>query len=49
MCIGTGRLGVLAAGMLSEWLGPASAVLIMAGFGRAGLGLVWTRLLRGRA
>jgi hypothetical protein len=35
--------------MLSEWLGPASAVLIMAGFGLAGLGLVWTRLLRGRA
>jgi MFS family permease len=49
MCIGTGPLGVLAAGLLSEWLGPASAVLIMAGFGLAGLGLVWTRLLRGRA
>jgi MFS family permease len=49
MCIGTGPLGVLAAGMLSEWLGPASAVLIMAGFGLAGLGLVWTRLLRGQA
>ena len=46
MCIGTGPLGVLAAGMLSEWLGPATAILIMAGIGLAGLSLVWTRLVR---
>jgi MFS family permease len=45
MCIGTGPLGVLAAGMLSEWLGPATAILIMAGFGLAGLSFVWTRLM----
>ena len=46
MSIGTGPLGVLAAGMLSEWLGPATAILIMASFGLAGLSLVWTRLIR---
>jgi len=45
MCIGTRPLGVLAAGMLSEWLGPATAILIMTGFGLAGLSLVWTRLM----
>jgi hypothetical protein len=43
--IGTGLLGVLAAGMLSEWLGSATAVLMMAGFGLAGLSLVWIRLV----
>jgi MFS family permease len=48
MCIGTGPLGVLAAGMLSEWLGPATAILIMAGIGLVGLSLVWTRLVRRR-
>ena len=46
MSIGTGPLGVLAAGMLSEWLGPATAILIMASFGLAGLSLVRTRLIR---
>ena len=46
MCIGTGPLGVLAVGLLSEWLGPATAILIMACFGLAGLGLVWACLLR---
>lgn len=49
MSIGMGPLGVLAAGMLSEWLGPAPAVLTMACFGLAGLGLVWARLLRAGA
>ena len=46
MCIGTGPLGVLAVGLLSEWLGPATAILTMACFGLAGLGLVWACLLR---
>ena len=46
MCIGTGPLGVLAVGLLSEWLGPAPAILTMACFGLAGLGLVWACLLR---
>ena len=46
MCIGTGPLGILAAGLLSEWLGPAAAILTMACFGLAGLGLVWACLLR---
>jgi hypothetical protein len=45
MCIGTGPLGVLAVGLLSEWLGPATAILTMASFGLAGLGLVWACLL----
>jgi MFS family permease len=48
VCIGMGPLGVLAAGMLSEWVGPAAAILTMAGCGLVGLGLVWTRLLRAR-
>ena len=46
MCIGTGPLGILAVGLLSEWLGPAAAILTMACFGLAGLGLVWACLLR---
>ncbi len=41
MCIGTGPLGILAIGLLSEQLGPAAAMLIMAGFGILGLGLLW--------
>jgi predicted MFS family arabinose efflux permease len=49
MCIGMGPLGVLAAGTLSGWLGPATAILIMAGCGLAGLGMVWACLHRGRA
>ena len=46
MCIGTGPLGILAVGLLSEWLGPAAAILTMTCFGLAGLGLVWACLLR---
>src|SRR5437588_9351157 len=46
MCIGTGPLGVLLIGALSERLGPPAAVLIMAGPGVAGLGLVWRRLVK---
>ena len=46
MCIGTGPLGILAVGLLSEWLGPAAAILTMTCFGLAGLGLVWVCLLR---
>jgi predicted MFS family arabinose efflux permease len=49
MCIGTGPLGVLLIGALSERLGPPNAVLIMAGLGVAGLSLIWRRLARGQA
>lgn len=49
MCIGMGPLGVLAVGALSGWLGPATAILIMAGLGLAGLGMVWGCLPRVRA
>jgi MFS family permease len=45
MCIGTGPLGVLAIGVLSERLGPNTAILIMAGIGVAGLMLVWRKLI----
>ena len=45
MCIGTGPLGVLAIGVLSEQLGSSLAILIMAGLGVSGLGLVWTTLI----
>ena len=31
--IGTGPLGVLAAGLLSDWMGPRGAVLVMASAG----------------
>ncbi len=40
MCIGTGPLGVLAIGVLSDALGPRNAVLVM-----AVLGLVLTAAL----
>jgi len=49
MCIGTGPLGVLAIGLLSEAIGPAAAILTMSGMGLAGLALVWTRLVEARA
>jgi MFS family permease len=45
MCIGTGPIGVLIIGALSERLGPGTAILIMAGMGVAGLRLVWRRLI----
>jgi len=45
MCIGTGPLGVLMIGALSERVGPAAAILMMAGTGVAGLSLVWRRLI----
>jgi len=35
VCIGTGPLGVLAAGALSDHLGPRGAILAMAGLGLA--------------
>jgi MFS family permease len=44
VCIGTGPLGVL-----SEQLGPSVAILIMAGLGVSGLGLVWTTLIGARS
>jgi len=44
MCIGTGPLGVLAIGALSEQIGPPAAILVMAGCGVIGLSLVWRRL-----
>ena len=44
MCIGTGPLGVLAIGALSERVGPPAAILTMAGIGVAALGLVWRRM-----
>src|SRR5438270_7991825 len=37
MCIGTGPLGVLLIGALSERLGPVAAILVMAGTGALGL------------
>jgi MFS family permease len=46
MCIGTGPIGVLLIGALSEEIGPPAAILIMAGIGVAGLTLVWKRLIR---
>jgi MFS family permease len=48
MCIGTGPLGVLTIGVLSEQLGPATAILIMAGLGVGGLSLVWAKLIEVR-
>ena len=45
VCIGTGPLGVLAIGVLSQQLGPPVAILIMAGLGVGGLGLVWRKLI----
>jgi predicted MFS family arabinose efflux permease len=49
MCIGTGPIGVLMIGALSERVGPAVAILIMAGTGVAGLSLVWRRLISAKA
>jgi MFS family permease len=46
MCIGTGPIGVLAIGILSERFGAPTAILVMAGIGVAGLALVWRRLVR---
>jgi MFS family permease len=48
MCIGTGPLGVLTIGVLSEQLGPTTAILIMAGLGVGGLSLVWAKLIEVR-
>src|SRR5208282_5903539 len=45
MAIGTGPLGVLAIGALSERLGPEIAILIMAGTGLAVLSLIARRVL----
>jgi predicted MFS family arabinose efflux permease len=47
MCIGTGPLGVLLIGALSQRLGPEAAIVIMAAIGLAGLSLVWRLLIRG--
>jgi predicted MFS family arabinose efflux permease len=46
MCIGTGPVGVMMIGILSGRVGPPTAILIMAGLGLCGLGLVWRRLIR---
>ena len=46
MCIGTGPLGVLAIGLLADQVGPAPAILVMAGIGLAGLTWTWLRLGR---
>jgi hypothetical protein len=48
MCIGTGPVGVVMIGILSEQVGPRKAILIMAGLGRCGLSLVWRRLIKVR-
>ncbi len=45
MCIGTGPLGVLAVGAMSERIGPAAAILVMAGIGVAGLATIWRRVV----
>jgi MFS family permease len=44
VCIGTGPLGVLATGALSERLGPSRAMLVMALAGLVALGLVRLRV-----
>jgi len=44
VCIGTGPIGALAVGSLSDVFGPAPALLIMAGTGLIGLVLVRLRL-----
>src|SRR5262249_60111190 len=48
MCIGTGPVGVMMIGILSAQVGPPVAILIMAGLGLGGLGLVWRKLTKGR-
>jgi len=45
MCIGTGPIGVLMIGALSEEIGPPAAILVMAGIGVAGLSLIARRVL----
>src|SRR5437879_4614760 len=45
MCIGTGPIGVLMIGALSEEIGPLAAILVMAGIGVAGLSLIARRVL----
>src|SRR5712691_6011677 len=49
MCIGTGPIGVLLIGALSEPLGPPAAILVMAGIGVAGLLLIARRVLGPRS
>ena len=49
MCIGTGPVGVVMIGILSEQVGPPVAILIMAGLGLCGLSLVWRRLIKVQA
>ena len=44
VCIGTGPVGVLAIGALSEWCGSPAAILIMSSIGLCGLLLVRLRL-----
>src|SRR6516162_2362704 len=46
MCIGTGPVGVIMVGILSGRFGPPTAILIMAGLGLCGLGLVWRKLIK---
>ena len=45
MCIGTGPIGVLMVGALSEKVGPPAAILVMAGIGVLGLSLIARRVL----
>ena len=45
MCIGTGPIGVLVIGALSEEIGPPRAILVMAGIGVLGLLLTARRVL----
>jgi MFS family permease len=45
MCIGTGPIGVLMIGALSEEIGPPAAILVMAGIGVLGLSLIARRVL----
>jgi hypothetical protein len=49
MCIGTGPLGVLLIGALSEQIGPPAAILVMAGSGVIGLSLIARRVLGPRS
>src|SRR5438309_773978 len=49
MCIGTGPIGVLMIGALSEEFGPPAAILVMAGIGIAGLSLIARRVLGPRS
>jgi len=48
VCIGTGPLGVLAAGALAREFGPRAAVLVMAGLGLAATVMLSTALRRRR-